>query len=138
MILLNKFGPSLGVLTTTSADTEVYCTIVSDTRGRFTFSTRSELCSFYGASNSVVRAACRPNDLVLMQLLYTVCVPSLTYCAEVKELSSRDMNDCNVALNNAIRFIFSYNRWESTRHLRQELKYPNIYEIFHAFEMQSE
>ena len=108
------------------------CTIGSDARGRFTISTRSELCSFYGASNSVLRAACRPNELVLMKLLYSVCVPSLTYCAEVKELSSHDMNDCNVALNNAIRFIFSYNRWESTRHLRQVLNYPNIYEIFHA------
>ena len=107
------------------------CTLISN-KGKLTFSNRSELCSFYGSSNSVLRAVCRPNELVLMKLLYSVCVPSLTYCAEVKDLSSSDMHACNVALNNSIRYIFSYNRWESTRHLRQHLGYPNIYEIFHS------
>ena len=94
------------------------CTLISN-KGKLTFSNRSELCSFYGSSNSILRAVCRPNELVLMKLLYSVCVPSLTYCAEVKDLSSSDMHACNVALNNSIRHIFSYNRWESTRHLRQ-------------------
>ena len=28
--------------------------------------------------------------------------------------------------------IFSYHRWESTRHLRQQLSFPNVTEIFHA------
>ena len=108
------------------------CTIISNNRGKFTISNRSGLCSFYGSSNSVLRAVCRPNELVLMKLLYSICVPSLTYCAEVKDLSSSEMHDCNVALNNSIRHIFSYNRWESTRHLRQLLGYPNIYEIFQS------
>ena len=67
-----------------------------------------------------------------MNLLYSICVPNLTYCAEVKDLSSANMHKCNVALNDSIRLIFTYNRWESTRHLRQQLNFPNIYEIFHS------
>ena len=104
------------------------CTIVSG--GKFSFSTTSELAAFYASSNSVLRSLRKPNELVLMNLLYSNCVPNLTYCAEIKELNSADTNKYNVALNNCIRSIFSYNRWESTRQLRQQLSFPNISEIF--------
>ena len=42
------------------------------------------------------------------------------------------MHKCNVALNDSIRRIFSFQRWESTRQLRQQLEFPNIYEIFES------
>ena len=68
-----------------------------------------------------------------MNLLYSNCVPNLTYNCEVKDVSSfssRELQDLNTALNNAVRRIFSYNKWESTRHLRQHLNFPNVIEIF--------
>ena len=65
-----------------------------------------------------------------MKLLYTFSVPILTYASEVKVLSHSDMHDCNVALNNAIRRIFSYNRWESIRTLRQQLGYRDLTTTF--------
>ena len=52
--------------------------------------------------------------------------------AKLKFFSNAEMNDCNVALNNAIRRIFTYNRWESVRHLRQQLRFPNLTEIFYS------
>ena len=94
------------------------------------FSTHSELSSFYRSYNSLLSAVRKPNSLVLMSLLYSNCVPSLTYAAEVKDIPNREMQSLNVALNNAIRRIFSYNRRESTRALRQQLGYPNVTEIF--------
>ena len=66
----------------------------------------------------------------LYKFLDSHCVLCLTNCAEVKELTSAEMQKCNVALNDSIRLIYSYNRWESTRFLRKELKFPNIIEIF--------
>ena len=48
-----------------------------------------------------------------MNLLYSNCVP--------KELTNTDTHKCNVALND-LR--------ESTRQLRQELGFPNLFEIF--------
>ena len=36
----------------------------------------------------------------------------------------------NVSLNDAIRKIFGFNRWESTRFLRASFGYPSITEIF--------
>ena len=71
-----------------------------------------------------------------MNLLYSNCIPNLTYAAEVKDVSARDMQKLNTALNDAIRRIFSYNRWESTRDLRQQLGFPNITEIFHSRQTQ--
>ena len=74
----------------------------------------------------------KPNELVLMNLLFSNCVPCLTYAAEVVEYGNNEIHTCNVALNDSIRRIYSYNRWESTRSLRKELGFPNIYEIFNS------
>ena len=106
------------------------CTVTDGKK--LSFSTQTELIAFYASCNSILRSIRRPNELVLMNLLYSNCVPNLTYCAEVKELSNANMHRCNVALNDSIRRIFTYHRWESTRQLRQQLDLPNIYEIFHS------
>ena len=106
------------------------CSIVAGPR--LTFSIKSELCAFYSSTNSILKSVMKPNELVLMNLLYSHCVPNLSYCAEVKELSATSMSKCNVALNDSIWYIFSYNRWESTRFLWQQLNFPNVVEIFHA------
>ena len=105
-------------------------TIISGTS--VSFSSRSDLAKFYRASNSLIGSIQRPNELVLMNLLYANCVPSLSYAAEVKSIPSREMHNCNVALNDSIRRIFSYNRWESTRSLRQQFGFPNVTEIFQS------
>ena len=105
-------------------------TVVAGTT--LSFTCKRELGNFYRSFNSLLSTVQKPNELVLMNLLYTNCVPSLTNAAEVKDISSSEMHKCNVALNDAIRRIFSYNRWESTRALRQELGFHNITEIFHS------
>ena len=52
------------------------------------------------------------------------------YASEVKEFSAVDMRRCHVALNNAIRKVFSYAVWQSIRDLRKSYGYKCIYEIF--------
>ena len=94
------------------------------------FSCKKELSNFYRSFNSLLSSIQKPNELVLMNLLYSNCVPVLTHAAEVKIITSREMHECNVALNNSIRRIFSFNRWESIRQLRQQFSFPNITEIF--------
>ena len=67
-----------------------------------------------------------------MKLLYTNCVPTLTYACGVKEYRYQDKQNCNVALNDAIRKIFSFNRWESVRTLRLSFGYGSLTEIVSA------
>ena len=80
--------------------------------------------------NSILNVLKKPDVLVQMHLLYTNCVPILTYACSVKEYPSREMMDCNTAVNDAIRKIFSYNRWESVRELRNGCGYKSLTEIF--------
>ena len=89
---------------------------------KLTFSCKQELSNFYRSLNSLLSATQKPNELVLMNLLYSNCVSALTHAAEVKVIPNSELNDCNVALNNAIRRIFTFLRWESTRH---SLQYSN-------------
>ena len=104
-------------------------TLITSDRG-LSFSSRSDLLSFYRASNSLLRAVNRPSDEILLRLLYSNCVPVLTYASAVKEYPSRQMQDCNTALNNALRFIFGYNRWESVRSLRESFGFKSLTELF--------
>ena len=96
----------------------------------FSFNPSGDLRNFYASFNSIFNSSTRPSEVVLMRLLFTNCVPNLSYAADVKDLSSADMAKFNTAINDAIRKIFSFHRWESIRSLRAGLGYPDIYTIF--------
>ena len=40
------------------------------------------------------------------------------------------MSDCTTAINDAIRKIFTFQRWESVRTLRESFNYPSLIEIY--------
>ena len=40
------------------------------------------------------------------------------------------MQSCNTAVNDALRLIFGYNRWESVRALRDSFGYKSVTDIF--------
>ena len=44
--------------------------------------------------------------------------------------NGHEMTSLDVALNDCIRKIFGFHRWESTRELRKSLGYESITEIF--------
>ena len=80
--------------------------IISDSK--FKFSSTECLRGFFGAVNSVLTVMKRPTENVLMQLLYSNCVPKLTYGAAVKDLTAAEKHKYNVAVNNAVRRIFGF------------------------------
>ena len=67
----------------------------------------------------------------MLKLLYSMCVPNVTYASDVLQYSAKQMQSMNVALNDCFRRIFGYNRWESTRFLRLSFGYPSLTDIFH-------
>ena len=105
-----------------------YLGVTSVSGAKLSFSHKPALTAFYRSSNSILASIRKPNEMVQISLLYTNCVPCMSYAAEVVDFSSRDMQSLNVALNDAIPRIFSYNYWERTRSLRQQLGFPNITE----------
>ena len=94
------------------------------------FSSKPALSTFYRAVNSILSVLRKPDEIVLMNLLFTNCVPILTNASETVEFSAGDMRNFNTAINDAMRRIYSYQRWESVRALRESAGFPSIYNIF--------
>ena len=96
----------------------------------FMASAAKPLSSFRSSANTILNVLNRPSNKVMLKLLYSNCVPVMTYACEIRSHSSSDMLEMNVALNDCIRKIFTYDRWESTRFLRLSHGYDSITEIF--------
>ena len=107
-----------------------YLGVLITSRNSFAFSAKDDLRNFYRTSNSILNALKKPDETVLMHLLYANCVPTVTYACAVKSFSAKEMQECTTALNNAIRRIFSFNRWESIRLLRDNFGYKSLIDIF--------
>ena len=97
---------------------------------KLSFSAKPALSAFYRAVNSILSVLRKPDEIVLMNLLFTNCVPILTNASETVEFSAGDMRNFNTAINDAMRRIYSYQRWESVRALRESAGFPSIYNIF--------
>ena len=104
------------------------CFVVSGKR--FTYSSKSDLSSFRTSVNSIVRAVRKLNNEVTLKLLYIFSIPILMCAAEVKQFSYSEMHACNTAVNDAIRLILGFNRWESIRFLRERFGYRDLYSLF--------
>ena len=74
----------------------------------FKLSIHEDLCNFFASANSILNSMTKPKENVLMQLLFSNCVPRLTYGAAVKDLSASEKQHVNVAVNNGIRRIFKF------------------------------
>ena len=97
---------------------------------RFSFSARPDITNFFRASNSVIHVLTDAHEHTLLTLLFTNCVPILTYACSIKEYSASEMSDCNVAMNNVIRKIFGFKDWRSIRTLREIFGFKSLYEVF--------
>ena len=134
-LLQNSYGKGLfealqngGVIEYVTSINYLGVSIVSD-RG-FCFSAANDLRNFYRASNSILSALQKPSEEVLMKLLSTNCIPVISYASGIKQYSAQEMRDCNTAINDAIRRIFTFNRWESVRSLRESFGMNSIYDTF--------
>ena len=107
-----------------------YLGVTLTSGNRFGFTARPDLSSFFRATNAVLNTLKGAHEHVLLSLLYTNCVPILTYACAVKEYSSSDMSDCNVAMNNAFRKIFGFKHWQSIRYLRELFGFESLYVMF--------
>ena len=107
-----------------------YLGVLLKTDKRFSCSAKKSRSAFYRSSNSILNVLNGPSEVVQMKLLYNICVPTITNACEVVSFSGREMESLHVAVNDAIRRIFSYNRWESIKTIRESFGYLSVTEIF--------
>jgi len=60
-----------------------YLGVVLVTENGFYCSAKQRRSSFYRSSNSILNVLKKPSEQVLLKLLYSVCVPNLTYACDV-------------------------------------------------------
>ena len=96
----------------------------------FGFTPDPDLCSFRRALNCLLNTFYKPSEEVMMRLLFTNCIPILTYGSQVKEYNHADTARVSIAVNDSIRKIFGYARWMSIRTLRMQMGYRGIEEMF--------
>ena len=103
-------------------------TLTSD--NGFYCSAKKPRSSFYCSVNSVLNVMRKPSQVVLMKLLYSICVPIVTYACDVATYHYKEKQSLHVAVNDAIRRIYSYDRWESVKTLHESLGYLSVTQMF--------
>ena len=80
---------------------------------------------FYRCANAILRIEGRSDDLVMLKLLETHCVPLLTYAIEIIFVSDRsERRKLRVAYNSIFRKNFAYRYRESVTALQGQLGRP--------------
>ena len=106
-----------------------YLGVIVKSDKHFGSSVHKPRCAFYRSANSILNVLNKPSEDVQMKLLYSICVPCITYACDVVDYSSKDKQSLYVALNDAIRKVFGYDRWQSIKDIRESFGYPSITEI---------
>ena len=108
-----------------------YLGTTTESKKGFTFTSTKDLAKFYRASNSTLQVVKKPSEEIQLHLLYANCIPILTYACAVKDYSTKQLQECNTAVNDALRLILGYNRWESVGSLRESFGYKSLTDFFH-------
>ena len=92
----------------------VYLGLTLKSGKTFECSMKERIKKFYRCANAIFRIDGRSNDMVMLKLVETHCVPILTYGIEVIHVSNRDeRRQLRVAYNSLFRKIFEY-RWSES------------------------
>ena len=96
----------------------------------FNCSILDRIRKFYKCSNAIFRIEGRSDELTMLRLVESHCVPLLTYAIEIVHISDqRERNKLRVAYNSLFRKIFSYRHFESVRELQGLLCRPTWEEL---------
>ena len=97
---------------------------------RFNCSITERVKAFYRSLNSILRIEGHSEDMIMLQLIETNCIPILTYAIETVHVINRDeRRSLRVAYNSVYRKLFGYRIFESVTDLQHSLKRPTWEEL---------
>ena len=107
------------------ADKWLYLGVMLRSNINFDCSIKEKVNKFYRCANAILRIDGVSNDMVMLRLLETHCVPVLTYAIEIIHVADRDeLRQLRVAYNSVFRKIFEYRRRDSVTALQAFLGRP--------------
>ena len=96
----------------------------------FNCSVSERVKKFYRCANAIFRIDGYSDELVMLQLAESHCIPLLTYAIEIVHVSNRDeRRQLRVAYNSVYRKIFGYRRSQSVSELQRFLGKPTWEEL---------
>ena len=99
-----------------------YLGVVLKFGAQFNCSITEKERSFYRSLNSILRIEGRSDDMVLLRLIESHCLPILTYGVETIHVANRDeRRSMRVAYNAIYRRLFGYRHFESVTNLQHSL-----------------
>ena len=120
-----KFDITLNGKSIEWVDEWVYLGVTLKSAKAFDCSVKERVKKFYRCANSIFRIDGKSNDMVMLRLLESHCVPLLTYAIEVTHVINRDeRRQLRVAYNSLFRKIFNYRWSESVTALQAFLERP--------------
>ena len=123
--LNNKFDVTLNGKSIEWVDEWIYLGVTLKSAKTFDCSIKERVKKFYRCANSIFRIDGKSNDMVMLHLLESHCVPILTYAIEVTHVSNRDeRRQLRVAYNSLFRKLFNYRWSESVTALQAFLNRP--------------
>ena len=121
----NLFAPILNGKPLQWVDSWNYLGVTLMSGRRFGCSATERIRKFYRCANAIFRIEGRSNDLTMMKLVESHCVPMLTYGMEVAYFSDRrERSKLRAAYNSLYRKIFGYRTSESVTQLQLSLARP--------------
>ena len=128
-----NFRPSLNTTPIEWVSEWKYLGVVLKSGPKFGCSVKERVKSFYRSLNSILRIEGRSDDMILLKLIESHCVPILTYAIEIVKVWNRDENrSLRVAYNSVFRRIFGYRSYESVTSLQHSLNRLNWEELVEA------
>ena len=112
------------------ADEWCYLGVTLKSAKEFGCSVSDRIKKFYRCANSILRIDGRSNDMVMLRLMESHCIPLLTYAVEVIHIINRDdRRQLRVAYNSVFRKIFGYRMSQSVSALQSFLSRPTWEEL---------
>ena len=91
-----------------------YLGVMLNGNKQFDCSIQDRLKKFYRCANAIFRIDGHSDELVMLQLAESHCIPLLTYAIEIIHVANRDeRRQLRVAYNSVFRKIFGY-RWSQS------------------------
>ena len=111
-------------------DEWTYLGVLLKSDSNFKCSIRERIEKFYRCANAIFRIDGHSDELVMLQLAESHCIPLLTYAIEIIHVSNRDeRRQLRVGYNSVFRKIFGYRWSQSVSELQKFLGRPTWEEL---------
>ena len=129
----NLFTPSLNGSPVEWVDSCVYLGVCLVSSLYFKYSATDRIRKFYKCSNTIFRIEGRSDDMTMLSLVETHCVPILTYGIEIADfLDAGQRSKVRAAYNSLFRKFFGYRTFESVTNLQLSLARPTWEMLCHT------